>query len=315
MGQPSSHTAGEEDESRMQRLLNEYTACADVIVGMPEATVYKRNVAVRTSNGAGPPNFVLVTRYILKNEQETSKFKQLVSKRRAMSSRYLPQFLDSYLKVDSGYCQSFYSYHLVFEYADSSLEKEILNRGKNSINGGGGRFNEGEIWYIMHSLTNSLLELRNIGINHGDIQPSTIIIDEAGNVKLLDAMCYDISNNTGLMRMLQGNNHTSPIAPELMDIYIKRIPVMYNQEKADIFSLGISILSLCALQDYRYTYYDFPRYAVLTERILNEIQRLGSSGMYSQSMIQALTGMLQFDPKIRFSLGQLHKFISDHVEV
>lgn len=175
---------------------------------------------------------------------------------------------------------------------------------------------ESEIWYILHSISNAMIELQAAGRHHGDIQPSNILIDEAGNVKLLDVMCYDAKNDTGLLRMIQSSSHQSPIAPELMDPLIKRVPqANYSKEKADIFSLGVTLLCICAVSDFRSAFYSFGECRVRQDAITETVGKVSQSGRYSQALLQAMAGMLQGDPNKRFTLQQLVKFITDHVEL
>lgn len=174
---------------------------------------------------------------------------------------------------------------------------------------------ESEIWYILNSVTTALSELKAAGYCHGDIQPCNILIDDNGAVKLLDVMCYDNKNNTGLLRMIQSSTHLSPIAPELMEQYLKRMPHFnYSQEKADIFSLGITLLCICTVVDYRGTYYSFSDYKVRHDIINQEMGKISSQSKYSPALIQVMSWMLQPDPTKRFGLEQLRRFIQDHVE-
>jgi serine/threonine protein kinase len=175
---------------------------------------------------------------------------------------------------------------------------------------------ESEIWYILHSIANALCELRSAGYYHGDVQPCNILIDEAGNVKLLDVMCYDTKNHTGILRMIQSSSHLSPIAPELMDQYMRRMPHSnYSLEKADIFSLGITLLCICTVMDYRMTFYSFGDYKVRHDIISQEMTKISNNTKYSQALLQVLTSMLQPEPSKRFSLDQLKRFIEDNVEL
>lgn len=164
---------------------------------------------------------------------------------------------------------------------------------------------ESEIWYILHSLANSLGELKSAGYWHGDVQPCNILIDDSGSVKLLDVMCYDSKQNTGLLRIIQSSTHLSPIAPELMDQYLKRTPNSnYNPEKADIFSLGITLLCICTVQDYRSTFYAFADYKVRHDIINQEMGKISNNTKYSQPLLQAMSSMLQPDPNKRFGLDR-----------
>lgn len=314
MGVPSSNTAGVDDATRLESLVSMYDPLSEPLTHVIDFTMYKKKPHIQSA--PGQPNQVLVKRYIFRSPEETPRFVELMKTRRSMTPRFIPRLLDFFLKLDNGYCQTFYTYHVVFEYADYNLEKELATRAKNIQTRGptGQNFMESEVWYMLHSISNALAELQSVGIHHGDVQPCNVMIDESGGVKLLDAMCYDNQKSTGLLRMLQSNFHLSPIAPELMEMYLKRVPVLYNQEKADIYSLGITILCICTISDFRQTYYSFESYKINFDRIAADLSRLPSLG-YSPGLAQGLSNMLNPDHNRRFSLNQLNKFIAEHVEM
>ena len=167
---------------------------------------------------------------------------------------------------------------------------------------------------MLHSIANAMTELQAMGIQHGDVQPCNVMIDDSGNVKLIDFMCYDDSKHNGLVRMIQSNFHSSPIAPELFTFFIKKMTGNnYNLEKADMWSLGITLLAICTICDYKTTLYDYSAYTIQTGRIAEEISQM--SARYSQALVNCVTNLLQIDPVKRFSLSQLNKYINDHVEL
>ena len=101
-----------------------------------------------------------------------------------------------------------------------------------------------------------------------------------------------------------------------MDLYIKKQPLSpYNVEKADIYSLGITILSICSIQDYRTAFYKFDMYQVSQDRINQELTRISQTSQYTAALVQVLSGMLNPMPQKRFTLSQLNKFILDNVEL
>ena len=171
--------------------------------------------------------------------------------RRSLSTKFLPRLEDVFFSEQQGYCQTFIHCNVLFEFAEYSLEKEIQTRA-SGVKGPVQNFTESEVWYMLHTIVSALVELHGAGYSHGDIQPKHIMIDTGGNIKLADFMCYDASRSTGISCMIQNNFHASPIAPELMSQYIQKVPMNnYSQQKADIFSLGITLLFICTLADLR----------------------------------------------------------------
>ena len=102
MGQPSSRTAGADDEVRLQSLLSQYLPSTEVSNSVPDATIYKR----KSPSNPSLPAQVIVGRYPFKGEAETKRFLELVHQRKTKIAKFLPRILDYFLKLDSGYWSS-----------------------------------------------------------------------------------------------------------------------------------------------------------------------------------------------------------------
>ena len=312
MGIPNSQEGSQEDGAKMHKFMSEYEPETGYIPEIPDASMYRPKS--QSSNSDPHSRIVLIKRYAFRSKEETPRFLELMRIRKSMPESYLPRMLDSFMKIDNGYCQTFYTYHVAFDFVQHNLEKEIRSRAKSPQESK--YFGENEVWYMLYSVVKGLEELRAVGISHGDVQPCFVMIDESGNVRLVDFMCYQGVKNTGLMRMLSTNTHQSPLAPENIDTMIKRIPNNnYSLEKADIYALGITLLSICTVCDYKTEFYDFRDYRILENKITDQLAFISKQGLYSPALIQALFGMLHTDPIKRISLAQLLKYVCERVDV
>lgn len=83
---------------------------------------------------------------------------------------------------------TFYKHNFGFDYFENNLEREIRNRNERSDFSSTTTFTEQEIWYYANSITNGDLTLaREGGSYHGDIQPSTTMLDDKRKIKLIDS--------------------------------------------------------------------------------------------------------------------------------
>lgn len=149
-------------------------------------------------------------------------------------------------------------------------------------------------------------------INHGDIQPSNILVTESGETKLIDAMCFT-EFNTGFKRMLVNNTYFSPLSPKLMMGYkTRQSDVMQDQEKSDIFSLGITMLCAATNQHFS-SFYDFNRAEIRFEMIYSQVQKLQSQG-YSRLFVGCLSNILNQNEFERPSTQEVFNFINMNSE-
>lgn len=310
MGVPSSQEATREDSEKIQEFFKKYTPETGYIPQIPDSNLYKPSHLQEVK----PHDLIVLTkRYVFRSKEETPRFVEMMRVRKTMPSSYLPRLLDYFMKIDNGYCQTFYTYHVNFEYSKFNLEKELLSRINSSQPI---YFAESEVWYMLFSIVRALDELRAAGINHGDVQPFFVMLDSQGNIRLVDFMCYQGNKNSGLMRMLQTNTHYSPIAPELLPVLKARIPNNnYSMEKADVFSLGITMLALCAVTDYRSTFYDFGNQELRQDKIADTLSSIATQGRYSPVLMDALKNMLHPEPAKRSSIQSLLKYVTERVEL
>ena len=127
MGTPSSHESIEGNKDSLKDFLQHYQAVPDPLPHLTDATIYKK-----IDHWIGS-NVILNKRYIFNSKEETPRFVELMNIRKKIKNvRYLPKLIEYYLMVEQGYCQTFYTYNVAYEFAEYNLERELTTRGRNA---------------------------------------------------------------------------------------------------------------------------------------------------------------------------------------
>lgn len=130
MGQDASKDALEHDKQKMDRFLMEYEIMNDNLPNVVDYTLYKKKNTFVTSSGH--IQAILMKRYVSKSNEESLRFAEVLKMRKSMPVKFLPKLHDYFMRIDNGYCQVFYTYHVGFEFITFNLEKELTVRSKNS---------------------------------------------------------------------------------------------------------------------------------------------------------------------------------------
>ena len=162
-------------------------------------------------------------------------------------------------------------------------------------------FKEEQMWNIFHQLCLGLRHLHENGIIHRDLKPLNIMISTSGRTfKLGDlGVSRQLSEETLLVRSFYGT--PLYLSPELVD------NKPYN-EKTDIWSLGVILYEICALQ---------PPFQGNT---LLDVAKLVSGGKYpplprqfSAHVHRCVAWMLQLDYSKRPNIVQLLQFVESRL--
>ena len=163
-----------------------------------------------------------------------------------------------------------------------------------------------ENWTI--SLVRTFASLDSVGITHKDIKPHNILVNfngQAPELKIIDFSVSDQNlepNNTldftGI-QMVQGTK--GYMAPEIYSAVERgRKETSYKPSKADVFSLGLTILQMHTLSDY--SGWNNPK---LNDQLLRELETLNST-LWIKNLLK---GMLVANPKSRFSFKACVSFL------
>ena len=160
-----------------------------------------------------------------------------------------------------------------------------------------------ESWIV--SLIHSFQELANLKIAHGDIKPHNIIVTDDWKLKIIDFGISKIGqeieatvSQTGTY-LIQGTK--GYMAPELEEFMAKNNRSgSYKPGKADIFSLGMTILQIITYDDL----------TTLNMKQNNKMLLEKVAGLkVSEWIKQLLAGMLEADRAKRLSFNKCIRFI------
>ena len=101
--------------------------------------------------------------------------------RLALKHENIVQLRKYYGKENLEFCASFWELFALFEYISYSLDKEIEHRMSMAS-----FFSENDIWYLIISTLSALYFLKSCGYYHGDIRPFNILLDDNGQIKIMD---------------------------------------------------------------------------------------------------------------------------------
>lgn len=142
-------------------------------------------------------------------------------------------------------CFDNYNMELLFEVFHSNLE--TLKSQK---------LEEAEVWLIIGDLLSYLNDMQQLSLSHGDLQPQFVYRNQANQTKIVAPLLFTEYQNAYKYR-LANENYKSAYAPELLAQFKHRTQFpQFDPVKADIFSLGICILSLTSNTNYQ-NFYDF----------------------------------------------------------
>ena len=137
---------------------------------------------------------------------------------------------------------------------------------------------EETIWSFLEQLVDHLLALEKRGLYHGDLSPGNIYVD-SGKLTVATPLFYTYYND-GYQLMLADSNYRTCLSPELLEeVKVSNHAPEHNPHKSDVFSMGISVLSLVLGVEFD-VFYDFEamqvREYVLRTRLV-DLMKMGYS--------------------------------------
>jgi len=199
------------------------------------------------------------------------------------------------------FCSNFNRLTMLYEYFPKSLASEFLTRRLQSE-----LFQEVELLHMLIALLSALSALKLQSFNYSDLAPENILLSRTGLVKLTP-----IDDLTGLSRykkMFFGSKDMLYVSPEQLTALSEKLESReFDDEKENVFSLGMILLEGVTLNDIR-GLYDFEEFRVKYEIIENIL----IDANLSDSFKFLLRKMLDPDPDNRpvyeELLGELVEF-------
>ena len=122
---------------------------------------------------------------------------------------------------------------IIMDYCKDSLATEIEQRKIQSY-----FYDESEIWYLLERVMmveNDLM--KNYNRVHGDIQPNNILVPDDESIKFIDPTIINYKLDAFSKNRLRMD--TSPLSPELMNLIKYNLDNQYDQQAAEVWSIGI----------------------------------------------------------------------------
>ena len=133
---------------------------------------------------------------------------------------------------------------------------------------------ESHSWYILKSLISVSNYMYKSGLAVGDVFPGNVLIDNDGEVKLLNFYMTG-GFRSSLENTHQNSSYRTTYPPE----YLRKLKILdwsvedVDPIKADVFSIGMTLL--CATSnEYVDTFYDWSTYSISFERVVKKINKL-----------------------------------------
>jgi len=198
---------------------------------------------------------------------------------------------------EKAFCSEQYKIFLYLDSLHRDMETELQERIKNKD-----FISEIELQLLSQHLISILAEFQKKGVYHGDICPASIFVtDEA--YKLCDPTFESQGGSNAIAQAILLGGGRALLAPELL----KQVPnqdfeIKTNKYKADVYSLGATLLSLATLirSEDLYNYEQGTIDFALLDSRLKQIE-----GLYSPVFNHFLRDLLTFEESKRPDFIQL----------
>lgn len=200
---------------------------------------------------------------------------------------------------------------IAVEYPSSSLQdlihknKSLEKRGEDNIESS---LSESHSWYVLKSLVSVSNYMYKSGLSVGDISPINVLIDEDGEVKLLNFF-LTTGHRSSLEHTSENSGYRTSFPPE----YLHKLRVLdwsvddIDEIKADVFSIGMTLL--CATSnEYVDTFYDWSSYSIDFPRVVKKINKLKQKE-FGSDFTNLLVKMMDPDFKKRPNFAELNYLI------
>jgi serine/threonine protein kinase len=255
------------------------------------------------------PNEIIMTKdYWTNNLDESTSYDEMVEVRKDITHENLAKTYVHDVSQENQFFTEFYKHSTAHEYHDHNLYKEIAAR-RNSEEGR--EFSENEVWYYANAMVDmdEHLKEESLGTPHGDLQPKTLMLNDEGNVKIIDNAI--VTNKDNYQKCNFNDDYFAPIAPELLDdLKVNKVnPENEFSDKSEVWAIGITSLS-AATNNFPERYYDWNKKEYLRDTIDEDLEAL--EGKKSPEQINFIKKCLEHDPEERWSLSEANEFLKPY---
>jgi len=164
---------------------------------------------------------------------------------------------------------------------------------------------EAETWNILFSLVSLASFFRRYKINMEDVSPRNVVVTPGGEVKFIDMQIYSLKV-TAMERVDEKTGYVTAFSPEQLEALTKsseKSRKSIDQEKADVFSIGMTVLCMISY-DWIDSFYDFSSYSLHFDRVYKRIIK-ARRAKYSDQLMDLIVSMLNLEPTQRPTIREL----------
>lgn len=256
-----------------------------------------------------PSEIIMTKDYWTNNLDESTSYDEMVEVRKDITHENLAKCYVHDVSQENQFFTEFYKHSTAHEYHDHNLYKEIAAR-KNTGEGNG-ELSENEVWYYANAMVDldEHLKENSLGTAHGDLQPKTLMLNDEGNVKIMDNAI--VTNKDAYQKCNFKDEYFAPLAPEqLEDLKVNKVnPENTFSDKSEIFAIGITSLS-AATGNFPEDYYDWNKREYLQTKVEDDLESL--EGRKSPEQINFIRRCLEQDPEDRWSLSEANEYLKPY---
>jgi hypothetical protein len=262
-------------------------------------------------NKSNPADMVMLKNQWSNSLAEAEDMDKIIQNRQNISHPNISQTRIYAKQDDKHMCSTFHKHTVAFDYHDNNLESEISKRAADyDPYSASNTLSEPEFWYLANSTVSADQTLnREGGAYHGNIQPSTLMLDESGKVKLLDNQLIHFNKNT-YQRMLYDRNVHAPLSPNLLEqLKEKKVNPTYDPSREESWALGIT--SLCATTNTSIDhYYDWNVPEIKWHNVHDKLDSV--NGPYSKQTHGFIESCLEETEERRASMDDHERFLKPY---
>ena len=260
------------------------------------------------SHKNNPNDMIMTKEYWTNNLDESTSYDEMVELRKDITHENLAKCYVHDVSQENQFFTKFYKHSTAHEYHDHNLYKEIAAR-KNSPEER--EFSENEVWYYANAMIDTDVHLKENSLDtpHGDLQPKTLMLNDEGDVKIIDNAI--VTNKDNYQKCNFNDNYFAPLSPEqLDDLRVNKVNSDSSfSDKSEVWAIGLTSLS-AATNNYPEDYYDWDKKIVLTSKIEEDLE--GLEGKKSPEQITFIRKCLEEDPDDRWSLSEADEFLKPY---
>jgi serine/threonine protein kinase len=212
------------------------------------------------------------------------------NKRVTLSNPNVVGILGYNLKDKQDFCSTYYKISIYIENLETNLQSELEARIANQT-----PFTENELLLITDDLVNGLSYFQSEGYSHGDIRPFNIF--SSGKTYKLSDPSLNAQKGSNALTLAIVQNTKTLLSPQLIEQVPKnRFDITVDRYKADVFSLGVTLLSLAALASSE-DLYDYGAGTFNNALLQERVESL--RGRYSDFTLELICSMLQAEEENR----------------